>query len=112
MSAHAIVWWATLIALVAVLALTGAQVARAWRELKRLKERVAGYAELPVMTALENAETGMHRLERAADNVAPLIDRAHAALAVIRRGPVPPELIAAVQRIRAEIVALRTFASR
>ena len=40
-SANAIVWWATLVAVVVVLALTGAQAVRALREMKRLKARVA-----------------------------------------------------------------------
>ena len=112
MSAHAIVWWATLVALVVVLALTGAQVARALREFKRLMARVAGYGELPVMKALENVEADMQRIERAVGVVAPFVDRVHAALAVIRKGPIPPELIAAAQRLRAEIVALRRFSAR
>jgi hypothetical protein len=111
-SANAIVWWAALVAVVVVLALAGMQVARALRELKRIKTRVAGYAELPVFTALTRAEGDAQRLAGAIENVAPLIERAQAALAVIRRGPVPPELIAAAQRLRAEIAALRTFASR
>ena len=112
MSANAIVWWATLVAVLVVLALTGMQVARAMRELNRIKSRVGGYGDLPVMKALENVETDVMRIETAGGNVAPLVERAEAAIAVIRRGPVPPELIAAAQRLRAEIVALRTFASR
>ena len=112
MSANAIVWWATLIAVVVVLALAGAQAARAVRELKRLTARVADFGELPVMKALENTEADMARIERAADGVAPLVDRVHAALAVIRKGPIPPELIAAAQRLRSEIAALRRLAAR
>jgi hypothetical protein len=111
-SANAIVWWATLIALVLVLALTGVQVARALRELNRVKARVAGYGDLPVMKALARVESDMQRLQGAGDNVAPYIERAQTAIAVIRRGPIPPELIAAAKRLRTEIVALRTFASR
>jgi hypothetical protein len=111
-SANAIVWWATLVALIIVLALAGAQVVRALREFKRVQTRVAGFADLPVMKALANVEADVRRIERAGDGIAPLVDRAHAALAVIRRGPIPPELIAAVQRVRAEIVALRRVAAR
>jgi len=111
-SANAIVWWATLVAMIAVLALAGAQVARALREFNRAKARVAAFGDLPVMKALENVDADMQRIDGATGNVAPLVERAQAALAVIRRGPIPPELIAAAQRLRAEIVALRTFASR
>ncbi|HWT07244.1 MAG TPA: hypothetical protein VN224_15875, partial [Xanthomonadales bacterium] len=65
MSANSIVWWATLVAVVAVLALAGVQAARALRELNRLKMRVAGYADLPVMKALANAEADVQRIEGA-----------------------------------------------
>ncbi len=111
-SANAIVWWVTLVALVVVLALIAMQVARAIREVKRLKDRVSAYADLPVFKALERAERDAERLERAVGNVAPLLERAEVALATIRRGPVPPELVPAAKRVVAEIVALRHFASR
>ena len=112
MSAQAIVWWASVIALVAVLALAGAQAARALRELNRVKARVAAFGDLPVMQALANAEADVRRIEGAAAGVAPLLDRVQTALAVIRKGPIPPELIAAAQRVRTAIVALRSFAPR
>ncbi len=112
MSANALVWWVTLLATAIVLAMAGAQVARALRELTRLKERVAGYAELPLFAAVERAEMSAHRLERVSDQFAPLVARAQTALAIIRRGPIPPELITAAKRVGAEIAALRTFASR
>ena len=112
MSAQAIVWWVTFIALIAVLALAGAQAARALRELKRVKARVAAFNDLPVMKALAAVEADVQRIEGAAGSVAPLLDRVQTALAVIRKGPIPPELIAAALRLRAEIVALRRFAAR
>ena len=111
-SANAIVWWVTLVALVVVLVLIGMQVARAIRELTRLKDRVSAYAELPLFKALERAEADAGRLERAIGNVAPLLERAETAVATIRRGPVPPELVPAAKRVIAEIIALRHFASR
>lgn len=112
MSANAIVWWATLVAVIVVLALAGAQVARALREFNRAKARVAAYGDLPVMKALENVDTDMQRIDGATGSVGALVERAQTALAVIRRGPIPAELIAAAKRIGAELVALRTFASR
>ncbi|MEA2787162.1 MAG: hypothetical protein QOF71_3266 [Candidatus Eremiobacteraeota bacterium] len=112
MSAQAIVWWATVIALVAVLALAGVQAARALRELNRVKTRVAAFNDLPVMKALGNVEADVQRIEGAAGTVAPLLDRVQTALAVIRKGPIAPELIAAAQRLRTEIVALRRLAAR
>jgi hypothetical protein len=109
MSVNAIIWWSSLVAVLAVLALAGAQLARALRELNRLKARVAGYGELPVFKAVARAEADAQRLEGAVADVAPLIARAQAALAVIRRGPVPPELVTAAKRLGAEITALRRF---
>lgn len=112
MSANAIVWWATLVAMVVVLGLAGAQALHALRELKRVKTRVAGYGELPVVKALQNAEGHVQRIESAVSGVAALVERADAAIAVIRRGPVPPKLIAAARGLSAEIGALRRFAAR
>jgi hypothetical protein len=109
-SANAIVWWASLLAVVVVLALAGAQLARALRELTRLKARVAGYGELPIFSALERAEADAQRLTGAAEQIAPLMARAQVALAVIKRGPIPPELITAAKRVAAEIAALRNVA--
>jgi hypothetical protein len=106
-SANAIVWWASLLAVIVVLALAGAQLARALRELNRAKARVAGYGELPIFKSLERAETDAQRLTGAIEQIEPLIARAHAAVAVIKRGPIPPELIAAAKRVAAEITALR-----
>jgi hypothetical protein len=111
-SANAIVWWASLVALIVVLALAGAQAARALRDLKRIKERTAAYADLPVLKALAGAESNGQRLADIAESVAPLIERAQAALLMIRRGPVPPELISAARNVAAEFAALRSFASR
>ena len=112
MSVNAIVWWVILVALVVVLALAGAQAGRALRELNRVKARTAGYGELPVMRALAHVELDVRRIEGAAAEIAPLLERVQVALAIIRRGPIPPELIAAVRGLRASVVALRTFASR
>jgi len=112
MSAHAIVWWASLVALIVVLGLAGAQALRALRELKRAQARVAGFGELPVFAALARAETNAQRLQGAVEAIAPLVARAEAAVAVIRRGPVPPELVTAAKRIGTELAALRAVASR
>ena len=106
MSAHALVWWATCVALVVVLALAGAQVARALRELKRVKARVAAFGDLPVVKALANV-----RGRRAADRQPRrrtsrrCSSASQAALAVIRAARSRRSSIAAAQRLRAEIVA-------
>ena len=111
-SANAIVWWASFAALVLVLALAALQLSRAMRELKRVKARVAGYAELPVLKSLERAEGDAERLTVALEQVAALLERAHAAIAVIQRGPLPPEVVPAAKRLGAEIAALRAAVSR
>jgi hypothetical protein len=111
-SPHALLWWAIAVLLVVVLVLAGAQAARALREWKRVQARVDGYADLPVVKALAVAERDLRRIEGALAQIAPLVARTQAALVVIRRGPVPPELTAAIRRVRAEVGAFRTFARR
>ncbi len=112
MSPHALVWWAILVALIVVLALTGAQGLRAWRELKRLGARVEALADLPVVSALERADADGRRIEAAVAALPALLERAKAAAAVIRQGPVPVQLVVAIARIRAEIAAFRRFSAR
>lgn len=112
MSTHAIVWIITGILLVVVLALAGGQAMRGVREAKRAKARVDAYGSLPVVAALRTAEANAHRLEAALAQIDPLIARAQAALAVIRRGPFPPEVVGAYVRLRAEVAAFRGMRSR
>ncbi|MDB5070136.1 MAG: hypothetical protein JWM87_1247 [Candidatus Eremiobacteraeota bacterium] len=109
---HALVWWAILIALAIVLALAGAQAARALREIKRLNARIEGFADLPVAKALPRVEDSIRRIEDAVDEVEPLIERAKVAIAGIRRGPLPPGLVAGIRRVAAEIAAFRQVARR
>ncbi|HEY0381777.1 MAG TPA: hypothetical protein VGC72_06220 [Candidatus Elarobacter sp.] len=111
-SANAIVWWASFAALVLVLVLAGMQLMRALRELNRVKARVAGYAELPVLRSLARAEGDAERLMGSLEQVAPLLERAEAAIAVIKRGPVPPDVVPAAKRLAAELAALRAAVSR
>ena len=112
MSSHAILWLVIAVALVIVLALCGAQLARALRESRRLSDRVDALADLPVVKKLERAEGDVRRIQAAVAQIAPLAARAELAIAVIRRGPFPPELVGAVRRIGAEIADFRSFARR
>ena len=112
MSLHHLIWWAIAIALVVVLALTGAQLARALRELRRLESRVDAYADLPVVKALERGERDVARIEAALAQIEPLIERAKHALEIIRRGPIPPEVIAGARRLWTEIAAFRATIGR
>jgi hypothetical protein len=107
-----IVWWVTIVALLVILALAGMRLARALRELKRVNARLDDYADLPVLKALERTERRLAALEPAFAQIAPLVGRAVIALAIIRKGPVPPEMIAAILRIRSELAAFRSFARR
>jgi hypothetical protein len=111
-SPHALVWWAILAGLVVLLGLLGAQALRAVRELKRLASRVEALADLPVVTALERADADGRRIEAAVAELPALLERAKAAAAMIRRGPLPVELFVAIARVRAEIAAFRKFAGR
>ena len=111
-SPHALVWWAILAAVVVVGAMTVAQLLRALRELNRAADRAAAFADLPVVAKLERAERDQRRIESALAQVAPLVARAQLAVAAIRKGPVPPELPAAIRSVRAEIAAFRHFSRR
>ena len=112
MHATTIVWWAALAALVIVLVLAGVQLARAMRELKRLTSRVEAFQDLPVMVAVRRAERDIGRLESALAQVEPLLGRAAVAIAVIRRGPFPPELRRAYGRLRTAFAGFRAVARR
>lgn|GEM_PF-2018452 len=107
MSAHALVWWVVLAAVVVVLALSVVQLAHAVGGLKQLGGRVEAYADLPVVAALGRAERDVQRLADALERVQPLTARAAAALEVIRRGPVPPEMKLAFRRTASGVALVR-----
>jgi hypothetical protein len=111
-SPAAFVLWATLVALLVVLALAARAGVSALREVGRITERIDGYAELPVLAAMERAEADARRIAAALGELASLLARARAAAAVIRRGPIPPEVVAAFGRLRREFAAFRRFARR
>jgi hypothetical protein len=112
MSAHAVVWLLIVVALVVVLAMSGAQVARAVREMKRLGDRVDAFADLPVMKKLDRMDADMARIAAAVAQLTPLIERVNAALKRIRQGPFPPEFFDAIRRLRAQFADFRSFARR
>ena len=107
MSAGAIVWLIAFVALLVVLALAGAQASRALRELKRLQRRVEAFGDLEVVRAAERSTRSASRLQASAEAITPLVERAEAALAVIRQGPLPREFTSTVVRISAELAAFR-----
>ncbi|MEA2719687.1 MAG: hypothetical protein QOJ39_1551 [Candidatus Eremiobacteraeota bacterium] len=109
---HALLWWVILIAFVVVLAFAGAQAARALRELNRFNTRLEELADLPLAKALPRAARDVQRIEAAIEQLAPLLERAKAAVAVIKRGPLPPELTGAIRRVRAEVAAFRAVTGR
>jgi hypothetical protein len=111
-SPSAIVWLIIALAWIVVLVLIAGQALRALREAKRLRSRLDTYAELPLVAVLKRAAQDAQRLERTAVLMEPLLARAHAAIAVIRRGPLPPELVAAFFRVRAELAAFRNLRAR
>lgn len=107
MSAAAIVWLIIAIAVIVVLVLAAVQALRAVREAQRLKQRVEAYANLPLFGALSTFERDAARLNVTMKSAEPLIERAQVAIAVIRRGPLPPEVTGAYRRVRDELVAIR-----
>jgi hypothetical protein len=111
-SDEALFWWAFAIALVAVFVLIGMQVARAVREVVRLGARLEAFEDLPVLRALERADADGNRIDAAVSALPGLIERAKVAVATIRQGPFPPEFIATILRVRAEVAAFRRFSAR
>jgi len=109
MSATAIVLWVALAAFAAVLLLAGLQAARAAREVRRIKQRVDAYAELPLVGSLQRAGQDAERIQLAIAGIDPLLTRAKAAVATIRQGPIPPDVTNAVVRIGIEVQNLREF---
>ncbi len=107
MSLTAAVWWTIGAAWLVVAVLIALQVIRLVRELVRALDRAAGYADLPVFAALERAEANAARIEAAVGQLDPLAARARSALATIKRGPFPPEVIAAYVWLRKELAAYR-----
>ncbi len=107
MSAHALLWWVVLAAAIVLSVMSASQVARAIGGLKKLGMRVDGYADLPVVAAVNRAERDAQRLADDLERVQPLLARAAAAVEVIKRGPVPPEMKAAFRRMLSGAAALR-----
>ncbi|HYZ17446.1 MAG TPA: hypothetical protein VE591_13640 [Candidatus Acidoferrum sp.] len=106
MSPRAIVWLIIAIAVIVVLVLTAMQALRAAREAQRLKRRVKEFQKLPLLAALATFEQDASRLRTTTTRAEPLVARALVAIAVIRRGPVPPEVVAAYRRARTALSAL------
>ena len=105
----AAVWWTSIAVLVAALVAAGVHAWRAVREVQRIQHRVEGYAVLPVVASLEKAGLDAQRIAIAVEQIDPLVARARRAVSVIRAGPIPPDVVAAVLRIGIEVQNLREF---
>ncbi|BDE06691.1 hypothetical protein WPS_19670 [Vulcanimicrobium alpinum] len=109
MEPTAIVWAATAAALIVVAVLAGVNAKRAADELSRISKRVNAFADLPLNAALAKAGTDAARLSTALDQMTPLVARAQTAIATIRRGPIPPDVVGGIVRIGVEVQALQQF---
>jgi hypothetical protein len=112
LSPRAIVWLLVAVGFVVLLVLAALQAKRAADDLKRAKARVDAFKDLPVVVALAGAEADAARIQTAVGQVEPLIARSQIAIAAIRRGPVPPEFLPALARVRTQLVALSRFRLR
>ena len=112
MSSRAIIWLLVAVALAVLLVLAALQARRALADLKRAQARVDALERQPVFAALAGAEANARRLEAAAAQIAPLVARSQSALAVIRRGPVPPDLPPALALVRIQLAELRRYLPR
>jgi hypothetical protein len=103
-------WWTTLGIVIVVAIVAAVFLARAARELLRVKRRVAAYAALPIVAAIAQAQADAARLEAAIAQIEPLIARAEGALATLRRGPIPPDVAGSIAYVGAELHELRELA--
>ena len=78
-------WIGTIVAVLVFLDLLFVELRRALREAKRLVTRLAGYADLPLFAQLAASGGDVERIVRAIDSVAPQLERAQAAIAMMRR---------------------------
>lgn len=77
------------------------------RQVLRIARRFAAYEASPVVAAIERAQLEAARIDSAIEQVQPLIARAERALAVIRRGPIPADVVASLAMVGAELKELR-----
>jgi hypothetical protein len=89
-----------------------AQALRAARELKRINGRLEALGDLPIVRRLARAEDDVRRIEAAVAALGPLAARAELAIAVIKRGPFPPQAVRAFRLLTVEIAAFRAFSRR
>jgi hypothetical protein len=85
MDRSGLVWIGTIVAVLVFLDLLFVELRRVFREGKRLANRLAAYGELPIFDQLATGERDAERIVLALDALAPLAERAQAALAVLRR---------------------------
>ncbi|MGD0053068.1 MAG: hypothetical protein ABSD03_14805 [Vulcanimicrobiaceae bacterium] len=112
LDAEAVVRGTLLAAVVVVLLAAGLQIVRALRGLLRIRARLVAHAGSPAATALAQAQRDVARLQAARAACDLLLARAQAALATIRRGPLPPGVVALLARLRAELAAFNASARR
>jgi hypothetical protein len=80
-----VTWIALAVAVIVFLDLLFVELRRCVREAKRIATRLSAYAELPVFSLLATTEHDVSRLTAALETIPVLIERAQAAVAVIRR---------------------------
>jgi hypothetical protein len=79
-----VAWIALAVVVLVFLDLLFVELRRAYREGKRIVNRLQGYADLPVVALASKAGDDAERLNTALDEFGPLLERADTALATIR----------------------------
>jgi hypothetical protein len=80
-----VVWIGTIVVVLVFLDLLFVELRRVFREGKRLANRLAAYAELPIISRLATGERDVERILAAVGALAVLMERAQRAIAVLRR---------------------------
>jgi hypothetical protein len=77
-------WIGIIVAVLVFLDLLFGELRRAFREAKRIMNRLEGYTELPIFSMLATSERDVDRILAALDALTPLLERARRAVAVMR----------------------------
>ena len=76
-------WIGGLVAAFVFLDILIVEIRRAFREARRIVDRVAGYADLPIVSLLASTPAELTRLDQSLAEITALLARARAALAVL-----------------------------
>ena len=85
MDGNGVSWIALAVVVIVFLDLLFVELRRCVREAQRIVARLSGYADLPLLSLLATTEHDVTRISLAFETIPVLVERAQAAVGVIRR---------------------------